>query len=56
MKEKQEWMDFSESDLKRFKKKYEKAVEANKCTFMFNGKEFYCAYARYVIEYLDSFN
>ena len=50
------WLEFSKRDIKRFKRKYKKAMEAKEEAFVFNGKDFLTGYAKYVIEYLDSFN
>lgn len=43
-----------EVNLKEFTKAYEKAVNANKSAFNYDGKVFVTDFAKYVIEYWES--
>lgn len=47
-------IDFDKKKLKKLKKAYEKAMKANRDTFLFEGHELFGSYAKYLIEYLDS--
>lgn len=45
---------FTPEKLKAFKRAKAEAESAGRDTFIFEGKEVLCAYAKYVIEYLES--
>lgn len=47
-------INFDRDKLRQLKTHYNKAVKANKESFIFNGDEYLTAYAKYVIEYLSS--
>lgn len=47
-------INFDRNKLKDLKRHYNKAVKANKESFIFNGDEYLTSYAKYVIEYLES--
>ena len=45
---------FDRPKLERLKLVYQEAIEAKRESFWFEGKEYLVAYARYLIEYLES--
>jgi hypothetical protein len=45
---------FNHETFKEFKKEYSKAVINNQEIFIFQGKELLTAYAKYIIEYINS--
>ena len=47
-------MQFDRPTLKRFKKMYAEAVQANEEKFTFNGGVYLVRYAKYLIEHLES--
>ena len=47
-------IDFDKKKLKKLKKAYDKAMKANRDTFLFEGHALFGSYAKYLIEYLDS--
>jgi len=50
-----EQLSFTEPRAKALKKEYEAAVNANKESFLFEGKhEFVTAYAKYMLEHLKN--
>lgn len=40
--------------VKSMRKAYNKAVEADKENFIWDGKDFHTGYAKYLLEHLDS--
>lgn len=49
----QEFIEFSQANIPKFKAAYSLARTKEKKTFIFEGKEFVTDYAKYVIEYID---
>jgi hypothetical protein len=47
-------IEWTPAKLQRFKRRYNKAVEENVETFMFEGHELLVRYAKYLIEYLET--
>jgi hypothetical protein len=45
---------YDKDRYKALKKEYDKAVAENKEVFLFNDQELYTAYAKYLLEYLES--
>ena len=50
--EKQEYITWTPSKLREFKKVY-KAFKDHKASFKFEGNEYYPGYAKYLIEFLE---
>lgn len=46
-------MKLTTKEIKKLKKLYNKAVEQETESFMFNGHEILTAYAKYLLEYLE---
>jgi hypothetical protein len=49
-----EMVTFDRPKLERLKSAYQKALEAKKEIFLFEGKEYFVGYAHYLIEYLET--
>jgi len=49
-----ETISFDKQKLSDLKKQYDKAVADKKESFIFEGKELLTAYAKYLIEYLNT--
>lgn len=47
-------INFDRQKLRELKTRYNKAVKANKESFIYKGDEYLTSYAKYVIEYLES--
>lgn len=47
-------VSFSPNDFKQFKKIYGDAIKTGKESFIFKGDEYLTAYAKYLIEYLNT--
>lgn len=48
-----EEMTFTPAILRKFRREYEKALDAGKTEFTFQDHAFLCGYAKYLIEHLD---
>lgn len=49
-----EYINFTPDQYRAFKKRYNKAVKAKENSFMFEGREFVTAFAKYLLEYLET--
>lgn len=47
-------LEFNKEKLEKLRQSYLKALEDGKSSFKFEEKDIFTAYARYMIEYLDS--
>lgn len=47
-------VEFTAESFKRFKARYDEAVKKSEESFVFEGNEFLTAYAKYVIEYIET--
>jgi hypothetical protein len=48
--------EFTDEDIKSFRKLYKESVELNEDIFIFKEQEVYVPFAKYLIEYMNSIN
>lgn len=47
-------ISFTPQNLKLFKREYQRAIASGETSFTFKGREVLVAYAKYMIEYLET--